>query len=223
MIGLPAATPMRRLRSAAEVVRAFYQRPIAWGALIVSSATLCYGGGAAMFWFHALIRGEHGPAISDVHHWWLDSSLGFVALTPAIALLLPIGVWAGAGSSSADKVRLGIYVGLVATVFTLVTGPGPLLHDRIAGADTPLARAATRFFGEDSAVVHRNMQLHDRSPVVEGVLQVAVGFPVYLGCTWLALQLVRVASRRNARVRAAELRFRSTPAPECSPPGGGRW
>lgn len=178
-----------------DVVRAFYRRPIAWAALLVSAAFLTYGGGAVMFWFHAIVRGEAGPAIDNVHHWLLDSTLGFVALTPVLAVILPLAVWR-AGP------RPWVYVAAAAVLFTLVTGPGPLLHNAVAGAGTPLADLATDVFGEKPAAM-----AHDhgrRSPFTEGALQLGVGLPVYLTCTWLALGFVRLtvrASRRRSSVR----------------------
>ena len=189
---------MNALATWAGVVRQFYRHPVAWVALLVSSALLTFGGGAVMFWFHAIVRGEQGPAIADAHHWLLDSSLGFVALTPVLAAIVPLGVWlAGRGGQRA-------YVGAVATLFTLTTGPGPFLHNIVAGAGTPVARLATALFGHDRQVAARNMHVHNRSPLAEGLLQILVGFPVYLACTWLALQAVRWSvgrARRSSRTR----------------------
>lgn len=187
---------MRILVGSLEAITSFYRRPVAWLALLVSSLLLTFGGGAVMFWFHAIFRGEQGPAIGDLHHWLLDSSLGFFALTPVLALILPLGVRA-AGPTGSSGLRA--YVLTVAVLFTLTTGPGPFLHDRVAGARTPLARIATQLLGEDAGVAARNMHVHDRSPVAEGLLQVALGLPVYLLCTWLALRLVRALARGSAR------------------------
>ncbi|MEO6121627.1 MAG: hypothetical protein ABIW46_00520 [Acidimicrobiales bacterium] len=180
-----------------EILVQFYRRPVAWAALVVSSALLCFGGGAVMFWFHAIFRGEQGPAIADVHHWLLDSSLGFVALTPVLALILPLGVWLADGGGSRT------YVAAVAALFTVTTGPGPFLHNIVAGADTPVARVATNVFGHDGGVAARNMHVLDRSPLAEGLLQVLVGLPVYAACTWLAMGLVRWSVGRARRARQA--------------------
>jgi len=75
--------------TSSEAVTAFYRQPLAWVALLVSTLLLSFGGGAVMFWFHAVLRGEQGPAIGYVDHWLLDSSLGFFALTPVLALICP--------------------------------------------------------------------------------------------------------------------------------------
>jgi len=190
------------LRVWAEVVGSFYRRPVAWAGLLVSSALLSYGGGAVMFWFHAVFRGEAGPAIADLNHWLLDSSLGFIALTPVLALILPLGAQLARNSANAGRRCVGLwsYVVAVAGLFTLTTGPGPFLHGKIAGAGTPLARLATTLFGHDAAIAARNMHVHDRSPLAEGLLQILVGFPVYLACTWLALRLVRGVIRHTRRL-----------------------
>ena len=180
----------------ADVVRSLYGRPLAWVALFVSSAFLNYAGGAVMFWFHVIFRGERGPAIDRVHHWLLDATLGFVALTPVLAVILPVAAWhAGAARSSHARVRLSVYVLGVAVLFTATTGPGPLLHNVVAGAGTPLADLATSVFGENAGMTDHAMHVHSRSPLTEGLLQVAVGLPVYTVCTWLSLHLVRLAIR----------------------------
>lgn len=189
-----------------EAVRQFYCRPVAWAALLVSSALLTYGGGAIMFWFHAVVRGEQGPAISETHHWLLDSTLGFVALTPVLALIVPLGVWvARRGGQRA-------YVVAVAGLFAATTGPGPFLHGVMAGADAPLGRLAARVFGPEGAASSGAMHAQDRSPLTEGLLQVLVGLPVYLACTWLALRLVRGTVSHARRVAAGRAVARAVPA-----------
>ena len=196
-------TEGRRRRTPAfwlDVVRSFYRRPIAWAALLVSAAFLTYGGGAVMFWFHAVVRGEAGPAIGNVHHWLLDSTLGFVALTPVLALILPVAVRHASGiGGSRARVRLGVYVGATALAFTAFTCSGPLLHNTVAGAGTPLADLATRIFGENPEMLVHDVHVA-RSPLSEGLLQLAVGLPTYTLCVWLALALVR-RSVRTARRR----------------------
>ncbi len=181
--------PVRPLAVTSEVVRDFYRRPIAWLAVLVSSTFLTYGGGAVMFWLHAILRGEAGPAIDNVHHWLLDSTLGFIALTPVVAVIVPLAAWRAGTDGRAPESG---YILATASVFTLFTGPGPLLHNAVAGAGTPLANLATRIFGENTAVAMRSMHATSRSPLSEGLLQICVGFPVYLFCTWLALRCIRL-------------------------------
>lgn len=180
----------------------FYRRPVAWVALVVTAAVLTFGGGAVMFWFHAVFRGEQGPAIGDFHHWALDSTLGFVALTPVLAVIVPLGVWAAGSRDPRGRLGLRVYVISVAVLFTLTTGPGPFLHNLVAGSGTPLAGLATDLFGHDAAVAARNMHVHDRSPFAEGLLQLVVGLPVYLLGTWLALAVVRGLARNTRRATA---------------------
>ena len=182
------------LTLATEIVRAFYRRGVAWLALIVSAAFLTFGGGAVMFWLHAIVRGEAGPAIHHVHHWLLDSTLGFIALTPVLAIIVPLAAWrAGREGRAVDSG----YILAAATLFTMLTGPGPLLHNMVAGAGTPVANLATRFFGEDAAAAVRSAHAPSHSALSEGLLQICVGFPVYLLCTWLALRVVRLCVRAS--------------------------
>ena len=200
------------LRRWAGSVRGFYGHPIAWAGLIVSAAFLTYGGGAVMFWFHAIVRGEDGPAIHNMHHWLLDSTLGFIGLTPILALILPLSVRQATDTGGPrPRVRLGVYVAATAFTFTAFTGPGPLLHNAVAGAGTPLADLATRVFGEVQDERAHDLHVRPRSPVRESLLQLGVGLPVYTTCTWLALAVVR---RRAVRAggsgvnRKRPLRYR---------------
>ena len=172
-------------------LRTFYSDRLGWAALFTTSFILAYGGGAVMFWLHAIYRGEHGPAISDWSHWLLDSSLGFVALTPILFFILPTALWLLARGDGSRRIKLWSYVAVVGTMFTLVTGPGPLLHNTIAGHGTWLADLATVIFGHDAETAERNMHAMEHSQMTEGLLQMAVGLPVYLGLAWLALRLMK--------------------------------
>lgn len=190
----PAAKPW------GQMLRAFYSRPLAWGAGIVVSLILSYVGGGIMFWLHAIYRGEEGPAIDHWQHWFLDSTLGFIALTPIVLLLLPVVLWLLSLRGAAQRrVRVGLYVAAVGTFFALITGPGPLLHNTIAGAGTPLANAATDVFGYDPDIASQHAQGPARSAVTEGVLQVAVGLPTYSLLTLASVLMIRgtVRSRRR--------------------------
>lgn len=186
-------------RHAVEAVLAFYRQPLAVVALLLSSLLLSFGGGAVMFYFHAIVRGEQGPAIADAHHWLLDSGLGFVGLTPVLAVILPLGVRA---VSRAGRFGRQAYVLTVAVLFTGLTGPGPFLHNQIAGGGTPLADFVTELLGSDAGVAARNLHAQERTPLTEGLLQLVVGLPVYLFFTWLALELVRSAVGVARRVSA---------------------
>ena len=186
------------------VFRSFYGETLGWASLFLTSFLLAYGGGAVMFWLHAIYRGERGPAISDWSHWLLDSTLGFVALTPVLFFILPAALWVLTRGDGSRRLGLWSYVAVVATAFTLVTGPGPLLHNSIAGHGTWLADLATRVFGHDSQIAERNMHAMEHSHLTEGVLQIAVGFPVYVALAWLALRLVKAMTRRGVERHAKD-------------------
>jgi hypothetical protein len=190
--------PVPAGRGAARGIRAFYARPLAWGALLLTSATLAYGGGGVMFWFHAIYRGEAGPPIADAWHWLFDSTLGFLALTPALFLILP-GALAAVHRAGirGSRAASAAYVGLVGVAFGVATGPGPFLHDVLVGRGTFLARLAVGVFGRDAGVAARQVQAH--STLSEMVLQVIVGAPVYVAAALVALVVVRrLAGRRPA-------------------------
>lgn len=185
-------------RTAAQGLRSFYSRPMAWGGALFVSATLSYLGGAVMFWLHAIYRMEGGPDISNVEHWLLDSTLGFVALTPVVFLLLP-GVLASMRAlvTGEGGLKLATYVVIVGVLFALVTGPGPLLHDTIVGRGTFLANLATDLFGPDP----QPQPSVPRSAFTEGLLQVGVGIPVYSLLTWASVAAVRVTGSWRGRNR----------------------
>ena len=191
-----AASP----KKAARALRSFYSRPVGWGGALAVSAVLAYIGGAAMFWLHAIYRQEHGPAIGHVQHWFLDSTLGFIALTPVVLLLLPAALWMRTKNDRERRLRLGTYVVLVGVLFAFVTGPGPFLHNQLVGQGTPLAHLATNVFGEDRAMESDTVG-KDHSALSEGTLQVLVGIPLYTLLTWGALGVLR---RTSAGQRSRE-------------------
>lgn len=151
----PAVTHLSRwtarLGPGVAVVRAFYSNRRAWLALLVSAVILTYGGGAVLFWFHAIYLGEGGPAISPWLHWVLDSTAGFVGLTPPITVILPLAAWIArqpaASSVSSDPVAEADFavgsrlaVGSSATVeFAPGAGAG---HTAVAGQAAGTARSA---------------------------------------------------------------------------------
>ena len=209
-------------RGAISSVRAFYAQPVGWLALLVTSAFLAYGGGGVMFWFHAILRGEDGPAIADLWHWLFDGTLGFMALTPALFLILPLGLraldWARIRGARA---RAAAYVLLVGVMFGVVTGPGPLLHNALVGRDTWLGRLAVDLFGYDAGVAARNAGAAPPSELSSVLLQVAVGIPVYIAAGLLAMAVVRTLARARAVDRSpAAGPPRVTRARGARPPAG---
>jgi hypothetical protein len=197
-----------RVRNAGRALRSFYAEPVAWVALVVTSGVLAYAGGAVMFWFHALYRGEQGPAISPWYHWLLDSSLGFFGLMPAVFFILPAALWILQRTRQGSRLaNTGRYVAVVGAIFAAVTGPGPVLHDLIAGRGTWVARSAQTLFGVDPSVAHRPEVVH--SLVSESLWQVALGIPVYIALACLGVVTIRMIaaamgrSRQPVRARAA--------------------
>lgn len=187
----------RARKGSAQSIQAFYSRPLGWGALLVTSVFLAYGGGGVMFWLHAIYRGENGPPIPDVWHWLFDSTLGFVALTPVLFFILPAALFA-VGRIRVRTLRAGAYVGLVGVLFGVMAGPGPLLHGALVGRESFLGRLAVDLFGRDPAVAARNAEAVAHTPVSSVVAQLAVGIPVYAAFALLALVTVRAVARRRA-------------------------
>jgi hypothetical protein len=186
-------------RTLGQSVRAFYSRPLGWLALIVTTLFLSYGGGGVMFWFHAIYRGEEGPAIANAYHWMFDSTLGFVALTPALFFILPGALYAiDRAHIRSERMKAAGYVFVVGVLFGVVTGPGPFMHDTLVGRTAPLGRLAVRIFGFDPGVAAHNAAAVEHSSVVEGALQVLVGAPTYVLMGLLALATIRALARRTA-------------------------
>jgi hypothetical protein len=190
-IGARRARAARTARSA--LARHHPGRRALWS-LVATSFALTYVGGAAMYWTHAVYRGEQGPPIAHPWHWLLDSTLGFLALTPVLLVVIPLSRRMAAGrSAGAEAVALG-------GLFAFVTAPGPLLHGVIAGAGTPLARWATALVGSDPGVQSSHVHAVDHSAGSEVVTQLVVGVPVYITVAFLAgLVLRRVGRRQPSR------------------------
>lgn len=185
-------------KAAGQGLRSFYSRPLGWFALVVTAGFMAYAGGGVMFWFHALFRGEAGPPIGDWYHWMFDSTLGFVALTPALFFILPAALAALHRVERRDgRVVAAVYVAVVGVAFGVATGPGPFLHDKLVGRTAPLGRLATSLFGTDPAVAARNAHVAGHSTLIESLLQVALGVPVYVVAGLLALVAVRALARRQ--------------------------
>jgi hypothetical protein len=146
-----------------------------------------------MFWLHAVYRGERGPAIANQWHWMLDSSLGFLSLTPVLVLLLPMAreLVAGRGGH--------IEATVVGALFAVVTTPGPILHDLVAGQGTPLAHLATRIFGSDPGVIAAHLNAVEHSGSSEALLQLAAGVPVYVLLTCLTTAALARRAARSAQ------------------------
>ncbi|MDQ6747881.1 MAG: hypothetical protein M3010_07250 [Candidatus Dormibacteraeota bacterium] len=198
------------LRSSRKAVQDHYAHPGSRVDLAVLSLVLSYGGGAAMFWLHAVYRGEKGPPIADQWHWMLDSSLGFLALTPLLLLILPLAKKLGANRG---RGRSAVLVG---GLFAAVTTPGPVMHYHVAGPETPLAHAATDVFGRAPGVVMAHLHSIEHTLASESLLQLTVGLPVYILLTYLtgaALARVRVLLERRAGGRRTSVEVGSLGIP----------
>lgn len=171
--------------------RSYYGTELARLRLVATAMTLLYVGGAAMFWLHAIHRGEAGPPIAHPWHWLLDSTLGLVGLGPALLVLLPLARRVTARRDWSEPLVVG-------GLFALMTTPGPLLHNLIAGRGTPLARMATSVFGTDPAVAASHAHAVEHSMVGEAFLQLAFGLPVYAtlaSAVWWAVRRRAGATR----------------------------
>jgi hypothetical protein len=178
---------LRTVHSGVNEIKEYYRDPRARIALVVTAVLLCYGGGAVMFYVHAIVFNEGGPAISPYLHWALDSTFGFVALAPIIALLLPLTAWL---TRNLPEWTFPLALG---AMFTIVTIPGPLAHDLVVARGTPIARVVTHHFGDPAAMLPPPA---DYSAIDKMLHQFAGGLPAYLVLSTVAFLLVRRAVRR---------------------------
>jgi hypothetical protein len=179
------AAPPLTLRAYAD----FYRDPASRLALLVTTVTMCYAGGLAMFWFHAIYLDEGGPAISWVVHWLLDSSFAFVALTPALAVIMPFAVWVARAVAPAKKHLVPwLYAAVAGTIFALVTTPGPIAHDLIVGRGTWVADQVTRALGDPSSPLP---PAADYPPLAAMAQQLGAGVPLYVALMVLTVVMLR--------------------------------
>jgi hypothetical protein len=181
--------PITRLRAAGNTVLAFYRDPLAWLALVLSSLILCYLGGLVMFWYHAVQLGEGGPAISWYAHWMLDSTFGFVALTPALAVILPIAAGAAQTLAASRRTLPWLHTAIAGGLFALITTPGPIAHDLLVGRGTWVANQMTAMIGNRSQPL---TPVRSYPTVVELAQQLGAGLPIYLSLMGLSMVLIRM-------------------------------
>jgi hypothetical protein len=201
----PPSSP-RRVPRITELWRAFadfYRDPVSWLALVVSSVTLCYVGGAAMFWFHAVHLGEGGPAISPYAHWLLDSTVAFITLTPVLVVLLPAATLAAqALAGGARSLVPWLQAALGGAAFAIVTTPGPIVHDLLVGRGTWLAQRATELMGDPSAPL---VPRHEYPVLASLTQQLGAGVPLYVLLMGLTVLVVRVLVGARQRQNAGAL------------------
>jgi hypothetical protein len=191
-----------------RVVRDFYSDPLGRVALLVSALFLTYVGGIVMFVLHAQILGELGPAILPVEHWAIDSTLGFIGLTPAVALILPgIVRFASAPRRPAynitGRLQPARYALVGGALFALATAPGPLVHDLLVGRGTFLANHATSLLNGGTPTM-AGMEMSEISPAMSIGSQILVGLPTYALLMWVSLVSVRALARASRRLQAAQ-------------------
>jgi len=184
---------LSRVRQLTATMTDFYTDRSSRASLLATALLLCYGGGIVMFVVHYVVRRECGPAINAGWHWLLDSTIGVVALTPLLAVLLPAAatILRRRTGTPPGRPPVGPYSVLVGAVFAVATAPGPFVHNLIAGAGRPLARLAVVVFGEDPAALAHNAHAVEHSAVSEGVVQLAVGLPLYIALTYVAFSMAR--------------------------------
>jgi len=181
----------------------FYRDPVAWLALAVTSVLMCYVGGAVMFWFHAIELGEGGPAISPYVHWFLDSTVGFLTLTPVLVLLLPVATWAAEALAGGVRTLVPwLYAVLAGVAFAFVTTPGPIAHDLLVGRGTWLAAQVTEMFGDPNAPLAPR---HEYPVLAALTQQLGAGLPLYIALMLLAVLVVRVIVGARKRQNAGAL------------------
>jgi hypothetical protein len=178
----------------------YYRDPLSWLVLAFTTVVLCYGGGLVMFWYHSVELGEGGPQISWYVHWVLDSTFAFVALTPALAVILPAAAWAARSLARSRPLLPWLYAGLAGLAFALVTTPGPLAHDLLVGRGTWAAQRVTEWLGDPSAPLQPT---HDYAPLVALTQQLGFGLPLYVVLMGLTVLVARaaLAERPALRVR----------------------
>jgi hypothetical protein len=145
-----------------------------------------------MFWYHSVYLGEGGPAISPVLHWFVDSSAGFVFLTPVVAVVIPIA--ARTASRYSGKLSGAYFAMTGGTLFALATVPGPVMHDNFVGRGTWLANEITRLWGDGSVPGPS----HHYTVPASLSLQLAFALPVYIALMWLLWAGAAYARSRTA-------------------------
>jgi hypothetical protein len=181
----------------ARAVIDYYRDPLAVLGFAVSAILLIYVGGAIMFWYHAVLLDEGGPAISWYSHWLLDSTFGFVGLTPALLLIMPLATIAATRASVLNPRAVPwIYSGLAGLLFALATVPGPIAHDMLVGRGTWLANQVTQAIGDPSAQLAPGAEY---PTLIAMTLQLGFAIPIYMALTAVSVIAVRrlVALRRG--------------------------
>lgn len=184
----PSATGFR------NAIREYYRDRLSWLVLAITSVVLCYLGGLVMFWYHAVQLGEGGPQISWYTHWLLDSTFAFVALTPALALILPLAAWTAHSLAGSQRTVPWLHAAIAAVLFALVTTPGPIAHDLLVGRGTWIADRVTALLGDPSAPL---APAEEYPLIVALSQQLGAAVPLYLVLMTLTVLAIRRAMTRS--------------------------
>lgn len=171
-------------------IRVFYSDRIAYAIVLLCGVVVGYAGGAVMFWFHSIYLNEGGPAISPWLHWFIDSTVGFLALTPVLAVVLPAAAWLTAkGERRTGSLRYAVVAG---TLLALIAMPAPIIHDEFIGRGTWMAAQITDLWGQGH---HPTGRAREVSVVVALQQQLAAGIPIYVAVLWLTVAVSRTVTR----------------------------
>lgn len=192
----PMAAPVSWRRLVIDFYAGFYRDRLARRALIVCALVLAYGGGAVMFWVHAIFLGEGGPSISPYLHWALDSTAGFIGLTPPLAVILPLAARFATLTSATRQFSLPLFIATGGAAFSLVTLGGPIMHDTFIARGTWIADRITEIAGRPDAPAPPP---DDVSHAVSMTAQLVVGLPAYTALFGATVLLIRLAVRRDRR------------------------
>jgi hypothetical protein len=183
------APALPRPREVLDGYAGFYRDPLSWLVLAVTSIALCYGGGAVMFWYHAIHLREGGPQISNYLHWLLDSTVAFVALTPALFVLLPLASMMATRLAMDRRRARWLYVAFAGVAFALLTTPGPIVHDHLVGRGTWLATQVTQLVGDPNAPLRDAVEY---GQLTEMHQQLFAALPLYVGIMAVSVILIRL-------------------------------
>jgi hypothetical protein len=188
---------IRRPREAAANIVGFYRDPLSWLVVGLTSVILCYFGGLLMFWYHAVHLGEGGPAISWYDHWILDSTVGFIALTPALVVILPLASWLAQSLATDQRRARWLFVAISGAVFAVITIPGPLAHNLLVGRGTWVAGRVTALVGNPAAPLTPSVHYPASELMAQ---QFRAGLPLYVLLMALAVMTIRGSLRVARRV-----------------------
>ena len=78
------------------------------------------------------------------------------------------------------------------SILGLVTGPAPLMHDKLVGRGTWVAAQVSHTLGHGH---HPTGQPQHLSTMLRIVQQVGAGIPIYVALLWISLVMIRMIQR----------------------------